>query len=142
MEAGSQGYYASGRHFPGAESGGARGTYLAIKASAGGWLAMAGACPCRGARCVVYHEGCGHTVGLPHPELSNHSVMGLAQYQGWLRQAWLDKSQKRRLGWVRPEQAFDDLADLFSMFTALPEPKVPKPGQSVSLKLNWPAKAR
>jgi hypothetical protein len=138
-----EGYYADGRHFPGAESGGARATYLGDRGvgwglvSADGWRV-----PYCGADCVVYHEGCGHTVGLPHPEPANKSVMSVAQYHGWLNETWLDESQKKRLGWVRPEQAFDDLADLFSMFTALPEPKVPKPGESVSLKLNWPAKSR
>ena len=87
-----EGYYVDGRHFPGAtESGGARGTYLGDRGvgwglvSADGWRV-----PCRGADCVVYHEGCGHTVRIaasrtiesfgdgpgPIPRLAQRNMVG------------------------------------------------------------------
>ncbi len=138
-----EGNYSNGRHFPGAEAGGARATYLADRGvgwglvSADGWRV-----PYSGTDCVVYHEGCGHTVGLPHLEPGNNSVMSLGQYHGWINESWLDEAQKKRLGWKPPEQAFDRKADLFSTFTALPEPRVPKPNEPVSLKLTWPEQAR
>ncbi len=138
-----EGNYSNGRHFPGAASGGARATYLAKRGvgwglvSADGWRV-----PYSGTDCVVYHEGCGHTVGLPHPEPGNNSVMSLGQYHGWISESWLDEAQKKRLGWKPPEKPFDRKSDLFSTFTALPEPKVPKPNELVSLKLTWPNPAR
>lgn len=138
-----EGNYSNGRHFPGAESGGARATYIAGRGvgwglvSADGWRV-----PYSGSDCVVYHEGCGHTVGLPHPEPGNNSVMSLGQYHGWISESWLDEAQKKRLGWKPPEQPFDRKSDLFSTFTALPEPRVPKPNEPVSLKLTWPEPAR
>ena len=103
-----EGNYSNGRHFPGAEAGGARATYLANRGvgwglvSADGWRV-----PYRGTDCVVYHEGCGHTVGLPHPEPGNNSVMSLGQYHGWISESWLDEAQKKKLGWKPPEQPFD-----------------------------------
>jgi hypothetical protein len=71
-----------GRHFPGAESGGARAFYDANRGigvglvSADGWRV-----PYSGSDCVVYHEGVGHAIGLPHPEPGDDSVMGFAQYR-------------------------------------------------------------
>lgn len=138
-----EGNYSNGRHFPGAEAGGARATYLADRGvgwglvSADGWRV-----PYSGTDCVVYHEGCGHTVGLPHPEPGNNSVMSFGQYYGWISESWLDDDQKKRLGWQPPEKPFDRKADLFSTFTALPDPVVPKPNEAVSLKLTWPEPAR
>lgn len=132
-----------GRHFPGSPSGGARATYLADRGvgwglvSADGWRV-----PYRGSDCVVYHEGVGHTVGLPHPEPGDGSVMSLGQYRGWLSESWLDEPQKTRLGWSRPKKPFDRAADLFSTFRAVPEPAMPKPGEKVTLKLDWPAGAQ
>ena len=134
-----EGNYNSGRHFPGAESGGARATYLARRGV--GWGLVSGdgwRVPYSGTDCVVYHEGVGHTVGLPHPEPGNKSVMSLGQYNGWISQSTLDDDQKTRLGWKAAEDSIDRRADLFSRFTALPEPLVPKPGEPVSLKLDWP----
>ncbi len=130
----------NGRHHPGSGRGGARAAYLADRGvgwglvSADGWRV-----PYIGSDCVVYHEGVGHTVGLPHPEPQDGSVMSLAQYQGWLSESWLDEAQKRRLGWTPPETPFDRKADLFTTFRALPDPAVPKPGEAVSLALDWPA---
>lgn len=133
----------NGRHFPGAESGGARATYLADRGvgwglvSADGWRV-----PYRGTDCVVYHEGLGHTVGLPHPDAANQSVMSHGQYGGWISESWIDDDQKKRLGWKPPEKPFDRSRDLFSTFRALPEPVVPKPNEPVSLALDWPAESR
>ena len=137
-----EGNYSQGQHFPGAASGGARATYLANRGvgwglvSADGWRV-----PYRGTDCVVYHEGVGHTVGLPHPEPGNGSVMSLGQYQGWISESWLDDAQKERLGWTAPETPFERQHDLFSSFRAIPDPTVPKPGDNVELACDWPADA-
>ncbi len=134
-----EGNYTRGAHFPGATSGGARAAYIAGRGvgwglvSADGWRV-----PYRGSDCVIYHEGCGHTVGLPHPEPGNGSVMSMGQYHGWLSESWLDKEQKTRLGW-KPEDIVDDpRIALFSRFRALHQPLVPHPGQRVVLTLQWP----
>ncbi|MBI3467083.1 MAG: hypothetical protein HY000_29055 [Planctomycetes bacterium] len=139
-----EGNYNGGRHFPGAESGGARSTYLADRGvgwglvSADGWRV-----PYSGTDCVVYHEGVGHPIGLPHPEPANGSVMSLAQYRGWINESWIDDEQKKKLGW-QPPQSVSNLKsrDLFSVFTAVPDPAVPKPGGAVFLRLTWPEGAR
>lgn len=135
-----EGNYTNQQHFPGAASGGARATYLAEKrkgwglVSADGWRV-----PYRGSDCVVYHEGVGHTVGLPHPQPGNGSVMSLGQYQGWIHESWLDNDQKIHMNWQgttlanpTPQQG------LFSQFRALPVPLVPKAGEPVSLQFEWP----
>jgi hypothetical protein len=138
-----EGNYNRGEHFPGATSGGARATYLADRGvgwglvSADGWRV-----PYRGSDCVVYHEGCGHTVGLPHPEPGNGSVMSMGQYHGWISESWLDRDQKARMKWEPEEVALSDTLQLFSDFRAIPDPKVPAPGQAVKLKLDWPEKAK
>lgn len=132
-----------GQHFPGATSGGARATYMANRGvgwglvSADGWRV-----PYRGSDCVIYHEGCGHTVGLPHPEPGNGSVMSGAQYIGWISESWIDKEQKSRLGWKPAEFTPNDELELFSKFRALPEPSDPKPRQNVELKFDWPDGAK
>ncbi|NBP80033.1 hypothetical protein EBU58_04820, partial [bacterium] len=89
----------------------------------------------------VYHEGCGHTVGLPHPEPGNGSVMSLGQYRGWISESWLDREQKLRMGWEPTQQPLTPQQQLFSEFRALPEPRVPRPGDLVDLSLSWPAGA-
>ena len=138
-----EGNYHQNEHFPGAASGGARASYLADRGvgwglvSADGWRV-----PYRGSDCVIYHEGCGHTVGLPHPEPADGSVMSTGQYRGWLNESWLERGQKLRLGWKPQEAPRDPEIELFSRFRALPEPRVPKPGQPVALKLEWPEGAR
>lgn len=138
-----EGQLIDGRHFPGSALGGARATYLARRGvgwglvSADGWRV-----PYSGSDCVVYHEGVGHPIGLPHPEPGNGSVMSLGQYRGWISESWLDADQKERLGWRAPEQPFDRQRDLFSKFRALPEPLVPQPGEEVVLKLDWPSGAQ
>lgn len=134
-----EGNYDGSQHFPGAASGGSRATYLADRGvgwglvSADGWRV-----PYRGSDCVIYHEGCGHTVGLPHPEPGNGSVMSLGQYRGWISESWLDKEQKIRLGWEPQDLPLTPQRQLFSAFRAVPEPKVPQPGQPVALELTWP----
>ena len=134
-----EGNFNGTEHFPGASSGGARATYFADRGmgwglvSADGWRV-----PYRGSDCVVYHEGCGHTVGLPHPEPGNGSVMSLGQYRGWLSESWLDREQKIRLGWEPQDNPKTSQLKLFSRFRALPEPATPKPGESVALALSWP----
>ncbi len=138
-----EGIVNKGQHYPGARSGGSRATYLADRGvgwglvSADGWRV-----PYRGSDNVPYHEGCGHTVGLPHPEPINDSVMGAAQYRGWLSESWLDKEQKIRLGWEPEAPADDPQTVLFTTFRALPQPVVPQPGQKALLKLNWPDGAK
>ena len=137
-----EGNFNGSEHFPGATSGGARATYLADRGvgwglvSADGWRV-----PYRGSDCVIYHEGCGHTVGLPHPEPGNGSVMSLGQYQGWLSESWLDKDQKVRLGWEPQDRRLTSQLQLFSAFRAVPEPTIPQPGQPVALQLTWPKDA-
>ncbi len=134
-----EGIFDQGRHHPGAESGGARATYLADRGvgwglvSADGWRV-----PYAGSDCVVYHEGVGHTIGLPHPEPGNDSVMSFGQYRGWISQSWLDDEQKRRLGWTPPKAPADRKRDLFSVFQAWLDPLVPEPGQDVALRCEWP----
>ena len=138
-----EGNYSGGRHFPGAAAGGARATYLSQRGvgwglvSADGWRV-----PYCGSDCVVYHEGVGHAIGLPHPEPGNNSVMSLGQYHGWISQSWLDDAQKLRLGWTPPEAKSDRATDLFSSFTAIPVPNVPKPDEPVRLNFNWPDEAK
>ncbi len=137
-----EGQLINDRHFPGAASGGARATYLADRGvgwglvSADGWRV-----PYSGTDCVVYHEGVGHTVGLPHPQQGNGSVMSLGQYRGWINESWLDDDQKVHLGWTPPPEPITR-DDLFSTFTALPDPLVPEPNESVELNLTWPAAAQ
>ncbi len=137
-----EGNYNQGEHFPGATSGGARATYLADRGvgwglvSADGWRV-----PYRGSDCVVYHEGCGHTVGLPHPDPGNGSVMSMGQYRGWISESWLDKDQKSRLGWEPKETPSTNQIELFSRFRALPKPTVPQSGQVVKLQFDWPEEA-
>jgi hypothetical protein len=136
-----EGQFNQGRHFPGAQSGGARATYLADRGvgwglvSADGWRV-----PYSGTDCVVYHEGVGHPIGLPHPQPGNGSVMSLAQYNGWISESWLDDPQKAKLGWKSNEPVVR--SDLFSTFQALPEPLVPKPDEEVALEFKWPTEAR
>ncbi|MFM7521184.1 MAG: hypothetical protein ACKO9B_12015 [Planctomycetota bacterium] len=128
-----------GIHVPGAASGGARATYLAEAGKGWGLVSADGwRVPYRGSDCVVYHEGVGHAIGLPHPQQPTADVMSQGQYRVTLGQSWVDDAQKRTLGW-RPVASFDAAAHaLFSGFTAAPEPAVPRPGQPVALRLGFP----
>ena len=130
-------------HFPGAASGGARATYLADRGV--GWGLVSGdgwRVPYRGTDCVVYHEGVGHTIGLPHPKPGNDSVMSQGQYHGWISESFLDESQKLRLGWKPPVEKQEPAADLFTIFRALPQPSVPQPNEPVYLHFDWPANVK
>jgi len=137
-----EGQIIGNRHFPGAASGGARSLYWPNRGvgwglvSADGWRV-----PYSGSDCVAYHEGVGHPMGLPHPEPGNGSVMSLAQYRFWLNQSWIDEDQKRKLGWKPGADVDNANSQLFSAFTAIPDPLVPKPGQRVSLRMAWPEMA-
>ncbi|WP_166823386.1 hypothetical protein [Thalassoroseus pseudoceratinae] len=134
-----EGNYNRGQHFPGATAGGARATYFAKEGKGWGLVSADGwRVPYRGSDCVVYHEGCGHTVGLPHPEPGNGSVMSQGQYRGWLSESWLDKEQKLKLRWEPTDAPSDSQTKLFTEFTATPQPRVPKPGEPVHLTLTWP----
>jgi hypothetical protein len=134
-----EGNESEGQHFPGAASGGSRATMQSDRGigwglvSADGWRV-----PCRGSDCVVYHEGCGHTVGLPHPEPADSTVMSLAQYTGWISESSINKEQKIRLGWEPQKEQETDQSKLFSAFRAVPDPVIPKPDEPVRLKLDWP----
>ena len=140
----SEGYTSrEGRHFPGAESGGARALYdpgrhcgLAL-VSADGWRV-----PYGGSDCVVYHEGLGHTLGLPHPEPMNDSIMGTAQYVFALNETWLNRDQKQRMGWEAPGKPADLSRDLFTRFSAKYQPAAPVVGQEVRVNFTWPTNAQ
>lgn len=124
-----------GIHVPGAAAGGSRAVYLPERGR--GWGLVSGdgwRVPCRGSDCVVYHEGIGHAIGLPHPEGDDGSVMGFGQYRHALAQSWIDAGQKARLGVAPPADPIP--ADpLFDRFMAFPEPPCPRPGERVSLRL-------
>jgi hypothetical protein len=130
---------ADGRHFPGAESGGARATYIADPGygmglvSGDGWRV-----PYSGSDCVAYHEGLGHSIGLPHPDPIDDSVMGTGQYHFWINETNLNRTQKLKLGWQPLAVEPDRSGDLFTHFTALPQPTVPKPNEPVTLSFRWP----
>lgn len=131
-----EGNYNNGRHFPGAESGGARAVYWDNVGKGWGLVSADGwRVPYSGSDCVVYHEGVGHTIGLPHTDDANPSVMSLGQYYGWINESYVDVTQKRKLGWKPQEQ---DNNTLFSKFTAIPSPAVPKPAEKTELRCTWP----
>jgi hypothetical protein len=133
-----------GRHFPGAESGGARATYDANKGfgmglvSGDGWRVPYSG----GSDCVVYHEGLGHSISLPHPEPIDDSVMGTGQYHFWINETVINRGQKLKLGWKPPEQPIDLSTELFTHFRALQQPISPAVDENVELKFKWPEKAR
>jgi hypothetical protein len=127
-------------HVPGAAAGGARATYLADAGK--GWGLVSGdgwRVPYRGSDCVVYHEGVGHAIGLPHPPADDANVMSFGQYRATLGQSWVDPDQKKTLGW-EPVAGFDAARHaLFSGLTGAVEPATPRPGQPVTLRLGLPA---
>ena len=83
-----------GIHVPGAASGGARATYLADAGKGWGLVSADGwRVPYRGSDCVVYHEGVGHAIGLPHPQQPTADVMSQGQYRVTLGQSWVDDAR-------------------------------------------------
>ncbi len=128
-----------GSHVPGARAGGSRAVYRSGQGTGWGLVSADGwRVPLRGSDCVVYHEGVGHAIGLPHPEPLDDSVMGLGQYRGWLSESWVDVTQKRRLGWQPAPDVAAVKPDLFSGFRVLPQPATPRPGERVALTLACP----
>lgn len=128
-----------GSHVPGARAGGSRAVYRSAEGTGWGLVSADGwRVPLRGSDCVVYHEGVGHAIGLPHPEPLDDSVMGLGQYRGWLSESWVDATQKRRLGWQPTHDPAAVQPDLFGGFRVLPQPATPRPGERVALTLACP----
>ena len=127
----------AGIHVPGAAAGGSRAVYLADRGK--GWGLVSGdgwRVPCRGSDCVVYHEGVGHAIGLPHPQPDDDSVMGRAQYSLPLNRSWIETRQKRQLGFAAGTPA--PPATFFDVFGAAPQPAVPRPGEEVAIVLDLP----
>lgn len=126
----------TGEDRPGTRCGGARALFWPENhiglglVTADGWRA-----PMTGTDCVIYHEGVGHSLGLPHPEPINDSVMGLAQYVYPLNQTWIDEDQKEAMGWVKHEI---DQTDLFSAFTVSHTPARPTAEDTVTVTAKLP----
>jgi len=126
----------TGEDRPGTRCGGARALIwperhigLAL-VTADGWRV-----PITGTDCVVYHEGVGHSLGLPHPEPLNDSVMGLAQYVHPIHKSWIDADQKEAMGWVKHEI---DYTDLFSSFEVSHAPSRPGAQDTVTITVKLP----
>jgi len=126
----------TGEDRPGTRCGGARALFWPEKhiglglVTADGWRV-----PLTGTDCVVYHEGVGHSLGLPHPEPIDDSVMGLAQYVYPINQTWIDEDQKEAMGWVKKEI---DHTDLFSSFTVNQAPQRPQASGPVTITAQLP----
>jgi hypothetical protein len=136
-----EGNYNAGRHFPGAESGGARAVYFDNPGKGWGLVSADGwRVPYSGSDCVVYHEGVGHTIGLPHTDEANTSVMSHGQYNGWINESYVDPIQKKRIGWKAPKNSPED--SLFTRLRVLPQPLVPKTNDTVKLHFEWPDNAK
>jgi len=131
-----------GRHHPGAKSGGSRAR---MDPRSGGGIALVTAdgwrVPYEGSDCVAYHEGLGHTLGLPHPEPADRSVMSTAQYHMPIHRSWINADQKQGMGWA-PAAAPPPSNTLFGAFHARHEPAEPRTGEPVRLDLSWPEGAR
>lgn len=127
----------SGEDRPGSRSGGARSVYWPERGiglglvTADGWRV-----PLKGSDCVVYHEGIGHAIGLPHPDPIDDSVMGMAQYRYFLNETWLNQDQKEAMGW-RPQDL--DYDNLFSQFSISHDPPAPRAGEAVTIQAHLPA---
>lgn len=127
----------NGEDRPGSRCGGARAVYWPDRhiglglVTADGWRV-----PIKGTDCVVYHEGVGHSIGLPHPEPSNNSVMSLAQYVDTIQKTWVDEDQKLALGWD-PQGV--DREDLFSTFSLSHTPAKPCATDTITLRASLSA---
>ncbi len=67
-----------------------------------------------GAIALFITKGVGHSIGLPHPDEGNRSVMSLGQYHGWINESFVDKAQNERIGWKATSSA-----EKPSLFSAL-----------------------
>ncbi len=124
-----------GEDRPGSRCGGSRSVFwpemhigLGL-VTADGWRV-----PIKGTDCVVYHEGLGHAIGLPHPEPIDNSVMGLAQYEDSIEKTWIHEGQKKSLGWLREGI---DHTDLFSTFDVSHSPIKPSPQDQVTITASF-----
>lgn len=130
----------NGEDRPGTRCGGARSVFWPEKhiglglVTADGWRI-----PLLGSDCVVYHEGIGHAIGLPHPEPIDNSVMGLAQYVDAIHKTWILEEQKKAMG-RRPEPV--DHASLFSTFDVAHDPPRPKSVNTVAVTASFPCRKR
>lgn len=128
----------TGEDRPGTRCGGARSVFWPEKhiglglVTADGWRV-----PIKGTDCVVYHEGVGHAIGLPHPEPIDNSVMGLAQYEDSINKTWVNEDQKEKLGW---RHAPIDRSDLFSTFEVSHSPTNPSATSTVIVKAKFPSR--
>lgn len=118
-----------GEERPGTCCGGARAVYWPEQNMGFGLLTADGwRVPLKGSDCVVYHEGVGHAIGLPHPDPIDNSVMGLAQYVTSLNVTSIKTAQKESLGWKRTPPADGapvEKTSVFSAFNTDYTPRVP-----------------
>jgi hypothetical protein len=128
----------NGEDRPGSRAGGSRSLYWVDRhiglglVTADGWRV-----PLKGSDCVVYHEGLGHALGLPHPTPINNSVMGFAQYVDSIQKAWIDEDQKLAMGWKK-EAINQDC--LFSTFSVTHAPTDPSSLDGVTIKASFPSR--
>ena len=128
----------NGEDRPGTRCGGARSVFWPEKhiglglVTADGWRV-----PIKGTDCVVYHEGIGHAIGLPHPEPIDNSVMGLAQYVDSINKTWIDEKQKLKLGWNTTEI---DRSDLFTGFELSHSPLNPSAEDTIAITASYPSR--
>lgn len=126
----------NGEDRPGTRCGGARSVFWPEKhmgfglVTADGWRV-----PIKGTDCVVYHEGIGHAIGLPHPEPIDNSIMGLAQYVDSINKTWMNKDQKEILGWRKTPV---ERSDLFSTFEVCHWPTSPSSTDTVRIQVKFP----
>jgi hypothetical protein len=62
--------------------------------------------------------------------------MSLGQYRSALAQSWVDAGQKKQLGFTADAANAPAADPIFDTFTATPEPAMPRPGESVALRLS------
>jgi hypothetical protein len=128
----------NGEDRPGTRCGGARSVFWPEKhiglglVTADGWRV-----PIKGTDCVVYHEGIGHAIGLPHPEPIDDSIMGLAQYVDSINKTWMNVDQKKNLGWKEMQI---NKSDLFSTLQVGHSPKNPSATDTVAIFAKFPSK--
>ena len=120
-----------GRHFPARNRAG-RGPITTPPKGHGVGLVNAHGwrVPYSGSDCVIYHEGVGHAIGLPHPEPGDDSVMCFAQYHFWINETWVIPSRRRpSAGATAPRRP---LPDHSAATTSSPRSRPCKPPSSRS----------